>query len=252
MKNFIIFFMANTGSSAIISHLKQLKEKIDIVGFEPFDNFHMKTPLIGDDLTKIFNLIYNNINNSNINQINNIYKKYTDKELKFDTTKSVGCKMRFRNWDMIEGPIKNGNTTVFILIRQNVFKWAISSYDSKSTQFDLLKGKISKDPQITIDLVKFKQILSRCEQSLKERYELVELLKKRNINIIPIYYEEFCDNKKQFFKKFLNAIDIKLSDELLTEFANKPNYFKKVHSDDLRKYITNYDQLKKEFKEYDF
>ena len=252
MKNFIIFFMANTGSSAIISHLKQLKNKIDIIGFEPFDNCHMKTPLIGEDLTKIFNLVYSK--NHKIDDINNIYKKYSNKELdNIDTTKSVGFKMRYRNLELIEQPLKNNNVVILVLIRKNVFKWALSTYDSKSTQFKLIRGEISKDPEITVDINKFKDILNKCEKSLDERYKLINTLKSKGLNVYPIYYEDYCNDKENFFKKFFNYIDINLSTQELSEFANKPNFFKKVHSDDIKQYVTNYDELKKEFgQKYNF
>lgn len=250
MKNFIIFFMANTGSSAIVSHLKQLKDKIDIVGFEPFDNFHMKKTLVGNDLKRMLELLYNKNLDSTYahNELSKLYKLYNDAPFElFNNKKAVGCKMRMREWETIEEPIKNNNVVVFVLIRQNVFKWGLSWYDSSSTQFQLIKGEIQKDPTITVDIGKFKGILNTCCKLLEERYKLIETLKKRGIKVVPIYYEEYCENKKMFFKKIFDSIDVKLSDKELTEYANKPNFFKKVHGDDLKKYVTNYDELKKVF-----
>ena len=41
MKDFIIYFLANTGSSAIISHLMKFRDIINILGFEPFDQHNL-------------------------------------------------------------------------------------------------------------------------------------------------------------------------------------------------------------------
>ncbi|AYV82343.1 MAG: hypothetical protein Homavirus33_5 [Homavirus sp.] len=242
--------MANTGSSAIISHLKKLTKYVDIIGFEPFDNFHMKKPLIGENLTMIFDLLFskNLTNDFAYYKMNSIYKIYSDKEIdKFDKKKAIGFKMRFRNWETIETPIIKNNVVVFILVRQDVFKWAISTYDVDCNQFKLIKGDIEKDPTIKIDIEKFKSILRICHKNLEERYGLIDMLRKKNVDVCPLYYEEFCNDKKLFFKKMFDKLQIKLTNDELTEFANKPNYFKKVHSDDLKKYVTNYDELKVEF-----
>lgn len=250
MRNFVIFFAANTGSSAIISHLKQMKDKLDIVGFEPFDNCHMKQALVGKDLTRMFELLYNkNLDNTSAHaELNKLYKLYNDKPIElFNNKKALGFKMRYRDWDTIEAPIKNNNVVVFILIRQNVFKWALSWYDSSATQFKLIKGEVEKDPKITVDVEKFRSILKGCCQGLNERYKLIEELKKRGVTVVPIYYEEYCENKVAFFRKFFDSIDMKLTEGELLEFANRPNFFKKVHGDNLKQYVVNYEELKKEF-----
>jgi hypothetical protein len=216
----------------------------------------MKLPLMGDDLKSMFELVYNKKipANESHTQLAQIYKKHNDKEFEqFDKKKSVGFKMRFREWDTIEQPIVKNSVTVFVLIRKNVFKWALSTYDSESNQFKLIKGQTVANPTITVDIPKFTNILNICKRNLTERHNLITMLKGRGTKVVPIYYEDFCDNKKQFFKTFLSKIDIKLTDKELTEFVEKQNFFKKVHGDNLQQYVTNYDELKKVFGSiYDF
>lgn len=262
MKNFVIFFLANTGSSAIISHLKKLKDNISIVGFEPFDECHMRNKKIQpNDLKRMLDMLlkkeakFDENTNENVrNAIDKIYVKYRDDPFpEFDKSRSIGFKMRLKDWETIAEPIKNNDTVVFILLRENVFKWALSLYDFKSSQFSLIKGQIEKNPKVTVDIEKFKEILHRCQTNLEARYRLIERLDADGVSVYPLYYEEYCNDKEKFFRDFFDTVEIPMSKDALKEFSEIPNYFKKVHDDDVKKFVLNYDELKREFgKEYTF
>ena len=254
MKDFIIYFLANTGSSAIISHLMKFRDIINILGFEPFDQHNMKKKkLVSDNLEEIFRNIFDK-SIDDYDKLQEIYSHHTDRKFpQIDKKKSVGFKMRFRNWDTIKHIIKENGVVVFILIRQNVFRWALSLYDKQSNQFKLIKKKIEKNPKIYVDIDKFREILYRCENNLNERYELIEKLEDDNYEVYPLFYEDYCDNKLEFFKDFFNSLEIPISNNELEKYVKIPNYFKKVHDDDIRKFVINYDELKEEFgNKYEF
>ena len=125
MRDFIIFFSGGEGSSAIICHLKQFINNINILGFEPFDNHTLNKKMSDTDLNNIFRLLFNK-KQDHVSAINTIYGKYTDKTLGIDKSKSNGFKMRLQDWNKIKEHIIKNNVIVFVLIRQNVLKWAIS------------------------------------------------------------------------------------------------------------------------------
>jgi len=246
-KDFIVFFEGGEGSSAIMSHLKQFTEKLDIIWFEPFDNCHFTNKLIDDDLSNIFSNIFNKNIKKNYNEnIRQIYSNYTDRQLAdFDKNKSVGFKMRFRDWDTIKPIIIKNNVVIFLLVRKNIVKWAISKYGSNSLQFKLIKGEIKENPKTNINIKQFEKILKRCRESIDYKYSLFKKLKMEGVEVYLIYYEDYCENKTIFLNSILRKININLDLEKVKEIATKNIHFKKVHSDDIKTFVTNYDEFYK-------
>ncbi len=244
MKPFIIFFKGQEGSSAIISYLQKLKQT-NILGFEPFDTHHMKAKLVGEDLKRIFKLIFDKNIKFNYNQnIKQIYKKYTDIQINnIDKKKAIGFKMRPRELNNIMDVIKKNDVTVFVLIRHDICRHAISMCSTNRLQFDLKAGKIQKNPKHKIDLSILNKNIEICKNVLKQKQYLINMLKKHNINVYPIYYEEFCKNKAKFFNNMLRKLDIKLSQEELQKFASCTIPFKKVHDERIKKFVINYDEV---------
>jgi hypothetical protein len=247
MKNFIILFDGQEGSSAIISHLNN-QSSINIAGFEPFDNCHLKKPLTGND----FKLLLNNLFNHNMAAASSIYKNYSDKNLlNIDKSKSVGFKMRFRNYDDIKSVLKRKDVVVFVLIRRNVLKWGLSKCRSNSLQFQLIKGEIEKNPKLYVNIDLLNKKIEQCTMLVKKKNTILKNLMNDGVNAHPIYYEDYCDNKVKFMRFVLNKLDIKLTNKELLEYSNKPNYFKKVHDDDISKFIINYDEVHEYIKKND-
>jgi len=246
-KDFIVFFEGGEGSSAIMSHLKQFTDKLDIIWFEPFDNCHFTNKLIGDDLHTIFSNIFNkNIKNKYEDNIRKIYSNYTNRQLlDFDKNKSVGFKMRFRDWDTIKPIVSENNVVIFILVRKNIVKWAISKYGSNSLQFKLIKGEIEQNPKTNINIGRFSKILNKCREGIEYKYSLFKKLKKEGVEVYLIYYEDYCENRTIFLSSILKKLNINMELDKVKEVANKNIHFKKVHSDDIKTFVTNYDEFYK-------
>lgn len=244
-KNFVIFFDGCEGSTAIITHLKQFAN-IDIIWFEPFDNCHLKKKLIGKDLNNMFNLVYNNNKFGYMAKINQIYSNYSDKELNnFDKDKSIGFKMRMRNFGDIKNILKNNDVVVFILMRKNILKWAISLYGSNTLQFKLVKKEIDKNPPMTINFDTLKEKIDLCNKNIEKKYDMFKNIRKEGIETHFIYYEDYCDNKAVFLNSIIKKLNIHMHIESVKNIAEKNIYFQKVHDNDLSKFVTNYDELLK-------
>lgn len=244
MKDFIIFFRGQEGSSAIISYLQKINH-INIIGFEPFDCHHMKKKLIGDDLKKIFNMIFDkSITQNNNQQIKNIYKKYTNIAINdIDKTKSIGFKMRPREINNYIDVIKKNNVVIFVLIRRDISRHAISMCSTNRLQFDLITKKINKNPKQIIDLKMLATNIDICKNVLKHKKILIKSLKKQGINVCPLYYEDFCKDKFTFFKYILNKLDIIMNDQAIIKLVKSNISFQKVHDDDIKKFVINYDEV---------
>jgi hypothetical protein len=239
MKNFILFFNSNEGSTAIMSQLKK-SELFNILWLEPFDNHHLKKELKDQDLEDILSYTYTNDNSS----LSDLYKEYSNTKLDYlYSNRSTGFKMRPRNLDHVIPILKEQKIHVFVLIRENILKSAISRCQTNLLQFELAQGKIKENPPITIDISVLQEKINLCKKINQEKYKLLENLKKLNISASPLYYEKFCSNKLEFFKDIFQKLEIKISAQDLCDFCNQELYYKKVHSDDISKFIVNYQEV---------
>lgn len=243
MKDFVIFFHGHEGSSATISQLKKLNNYIDVIGFEPFDA--NKKPLIDVDMKKMFNLLFTKHATVNyVKNINNIYNNYYKREFpNFNKKLSVGFKMRPKMITSIQPILKKNNVVVFVLFRQNILKWAISKCRPNSYQFKLLQGKIQQNPKLNIDIALLDKKIQECRNLHEQKRKLLKNFINNRIIAYPIYYEKMCEDKEGYFKDILKKLDVKISDKEFNNFISKENFFKKVHSDNLEDFITNYDEL---------
>lgn len=243
MKNFIILFNGHEGSSAIISHLRKFPQ-INIIWYEPLDNYHLKLPLNGPDLLTMLNYIYNTSLKDRYMHASTLYSKHSDKPLcEFKDNKSVGLKMRVRDWPTLEKVFKQHNVVVFVLIRQNLLKLAVSKCQPNSMQFKLINNEIPTNPKMTIDLEMLTNNLTVCRDLLKYKQDIIARCSQLGIACHPMFYEEYCDNKELFFSKILKILDIHVPKPTINQLANQPNYFKKVHSDNMQDFIINYKEL---------
>jgi hypothetical protein len=238
MSNFVIFFNGHEGSTAIISHLKK-SQNINILWYEPFDNCHLKKKLEGNDLAILLDAVYKR----DYIKASNIYKQYSDKPLDtFTKNNALGFKMRQRDWSDIQHVLVNNNVIVLVLFRNNILKWGLSKCESNHLQFKLVKNEISHNPKMTVNFELLTERLKICKKLINDKQQLLDNCKKYNIKAYPIYYETYCNDKIAFFDNIFKILNINIG-ENLKDFALQPIYFKKVHSDDLKQYITNYDEL---------
>lgn len=242
MKDFVIIFHGHEGSSATISQLKKL-DQIEIIGFEPFDA--NKRPMQSIDIRRMFSLIFNkNVKKNYVESINNIYKDYYKRDFpKFKKDGSVGFKMRIKNLPDITPVLKKNNVVVFILFRTNILKWAISKCRPNSYQFKLVKGQIKENPELIIDFNLLNKKIQECKRLHEQKKEILNRCINNRMLAYPIYYECMNEDKEKYFKDILKKIDINIQEDEFQKFINKQNYFKKVHSDNLEDFVTNYDEL---------
>jgi len=62
-------------------------------------------------------------------------------------------------------------------------------------------------------------------------------LERENIQVYPLLYEKFCQNKHQYFEEMFSRIHLPISREEIEASLEKGSYFKKVHSDDISNFV---------------
>lgn len=278
MKDFVILFEEKEGTSAIVRYLNNLDEvsilhQINNKGWEPFDN-HNCGDIKLSDLKKCMSLLFYKKRN-NISKVNEIYRKTAKLNLEnFEREgKSLGFKMRYiptvrKNFipkaintkqykRTLNNIFKSHDVVVFIMVRQDIFRWALSKYHGDGTgkkghlQFKLASGDIKKDviPKITVDVDKFDKIIHQCEQSHANKKKLLREFQEAGINAYPIFYEDFLESKKEFIKEFLEKINITPTDKSIDDAIEMGGYFKKVHSNDISGFVENHEEVMTKFGE---
>ena len=264
-----------------VSVVHQVDGKI----WEPFDKHSVgKMPL--ETIGQCFDLIYAN-NYIDMPKLNKIYTKTASKPLAMiDANKSIGLKMRFRpkinlgipyigNLPLIKKTInpfvirsqkqkfKNGmiallkkhKIVTFITIRQDTFRLALSKYHGDGSgapghlQFKLAAGSIKKEdiPKIHVDCDNLERIITRCEILLQRKKDLMLSFKHAGIKTYPLKYEDFCQDKFKYFQNMFNHIGINLSKEEINSSLEKDAHFKKVHSDDISRFVANHEEVIEKF-----
>lgn len=243
--NFIIFFDTHEGSSIISSQLGQLSS-IDTIEFEPFDivqlKNNMKDKYIGQDLITSFDILLNkNLKDNYIDKFHDLHKKYyrDQEKIIFDKKKSIGFKFRERNIDDIIPVLRNNDVKCFILRRRNILRWCISMYDSDNDIYSQFKTNNVVKKKYDLNILKTKKKI--YNSFLKNKDNLKKKLENNNINVYNIYYEDFVEDKKNFFKNFLNKINVFYTEEEFTKLKNEK--YKKVHPNDISKFVENYEEV---------
>ncbi len=272
-RNFIILFDAKEGSSPLVRLLDNFSQ-IDIIhhdtgdaGWEPFDDYSCG-PLTLDDYRRCLELIYGN-SQDYLGPLNEIYTKTARGAIvHFDKTKAVGFKMRLKSQQPHWFPLvrlwrnfrfrqvsmeifRKHDVMVFLLVRQDVFRRALSEYHGDGTgrpghlQFKLAAGKLAKEeiPRIHVDLKAFGRTLRRCEATLAAKKSLYQTLLKNELAVCPLFYEQFCTDKPAYLRNVLKQLEVQFTEEDITGAIGQGAYFEKVHSDDISDYVENADEV---------
>jgi hypothetical protein len=264
MNNFIIFNTEKEGSCALVMTLDNF-EKVNIISdyIEPFDR-HMfigKHGVSGKDIAKedflkCLSIIYDSSNNY-LEELNLVYSQYNNQcKFKFSKDKSHGFKMRQRQqWKSgIFSILKKFDVTAFVLIRQDVFRWALSKYhgDGKGGKGHLqFEGvNIAELPKIEVSWRSLKKKIKKCERRIENQKRLLQDLQTFGVEAIPLYYEDFCNNKIDYFKQLLRRLDITITDSDIMQAIRKDCHYKKVHPDDISEFVENHEEISKKFEEY--
>lgn len=290
--NFVILFQEKQGTTAMVYYLNRFPG-INILhhtngfGFEPFEK-HSAGPIKSKDIAKCLSLL--NSKENNFNQINKIYTKTTTNEIKtFNKNEIFGFKMRLyppndkinpllakipfirgkaRNLNkkrykkQIFRELKKHDIVVFIAIRQDMLKWALSKYHGDGTeknghlQFKLMTKKIEKDKlkKIFVDRSKLNDLLNNCKKSNYNNLKIYKKLKKKGIKVYPLFYEHFLHNKFDFFSELFDKIDYKIKLPTIKSILNQDIKLKKVHSNNIEDFVINHQEIINNFKDeyFDF
>jgi hypothetical protein len=264
MKNFIIFNTEKEGSCALITTLDQFEQVTVISDFiEPFDRHmfvnHPNGPghdIAREDFIKCLELIYGT-SEGDLEQLNAIYGRYRS-DCRFDFAKgtSLGFKMRFRRkWKKdIFSLLKRYGVTAFVLIRQDVLRWALSKYHGDGTgkkghlQFSTVN--IKELPKMEVQWKLLKKQIERCEKRIADRQRLLQDLRNSGIAAHPLFYEDFCDDKTAYFKRLFETLDIAISEGDIEATLRRGSLYKKVHPEELSEFISNHEEILGKYEAY--
>lgn len=261
-------------------------------GREPFDK-QEAGPMAMNDLFRCMDLIYQGPP-VDFEAVNRIYTKTSRRTQTADRplepfnapagTCSIGCKMRFRPprafiryvrgfspWNkgvefirrrqqnafaprMIEF-LARRDVVVFLAVRQDVFRWALSKYHGDGTgkpghlQFKIANNRIKSDriQRIVVDCDQLEAIIQKCERSHNNKQRLRSQMQQAGIQVYPLLYEDFLKDKHAFFRKLLDRIQNPTSDEEIAQVLSQPSQLKKVHSHDISSFVENHEEVLERF-----
>lgn len=282
MRNFIIIFAEKEGTSPLIRLLNNF-EQISIVhqvktqDWEPFD-IHNRGAMPLRDLERCLDMVYNK-QSINFKQLNQIYTRTAKKPLEeFSANEVTGLKMRLTTpsqnslfWNtlpknftddafklMLFNVLKRNDVVVFIALRQDILRWALSKYHGDGTgqpghlQFKLANGKIKRNSigKIHVDSTRFKIIISQCEEAHARKHRLMEDFKLAAIEAHFLVYEDFLTDKQKYLNRILDILELNTSKEEIDAALKMGAYFEKVHSDDISNFVVNHEEVTEKFGQY--
>lgn len=279
MRNFIIFFAEKEGTSPLIRLLNNF-EQISIVhqvnteDWEPFD-IHNRGAMTLRNLERCLDMVFGR-ESINFERLNRIYTRTADKPLEeFGGNEVTGLKMRYTTpgknsaylnilpkdfndssfrRTMID-VLKRNDVVVFIALRQDILKWALSKYHGDGTgrpghlQFKLANGKIKRSAigKIHVDGTRLETIISQCMEAHDRKRRLLENFNLAGIQAHTLVYEDFLADKHKYLSRILNILELGHSTEEIDAAIKKGAYFEKVHSDDITHFVVNHEEVKEKF-----
>jgi hypothetical protein len=282
MRNFIIIFAEKEGTSPLIRLLNNF-EQISIVhqvktqDWEPFD-IHNRGAMTLGNLERCLDMVYNKAS-INFEQLNHIYTRTAKKPLEvFRGNGVTGLKMRLttpsknsRYWNtlpktftddsfrrMMFDVLKRNDVVVFVALRQDILRWALSKYHGDGTgrpghlQFKLANGKIRRDSigKIHVDSTRFKTIISQCEEAHAYKRRLMEDFKLAAVRTHFLIYEDFLTDKQKYLNRIFDILELNTSTQEIDAALKKGTYFEKVHSDDITNFVVNHEEVMEKFGQY--
>jgi hypothetical protein len=214
-----------------------------------------------------------------IEQLNQIYTKTANKPLaEFSSSGVTGLKMRFITpgkhsvfrdslpkdftetsfRHMMFNVLKKNDVVVFLALRQDILKWALSKYHGDGTgrpghlQFKLANGKIKRSAigKIHVDGTRLETIISQCLEAHARKRRLIEDFNLAGIQTHSLIYEDFLTDKQEYLARIFDIIELNPSTEEIDAALKKGTYFEKVHSDDISKFVVNHEEVEEKFGQY--
>lgn len=144
---------------------------------------------------------------------------------------------------------------VFVAVRQDHFRWALSKYHGDGTgrpghlQFKVRAGEVDPrrlDP-IRVDPGRLRRILGQCARIDARKALIGRCLQRVGVEVHPLLYEEFLEDRTEHFRKFCRAIGVGASRQQIEEAVRADTGYRKVHSADISKWVANHEEIESEF-----
>ena len=264
MKNFIIFNSEKEGSCALVQTLNNFNDvTITSDYIEPFDrhmfvkNEHGSGKDISkEDFLRCLSLTYDSSPNY-LEELNTIYARHNKQvTFSFSKEKSRGFKMRVREqWnDDLFAILNKYRVTAFVLIRQDILRWGLSKYHGDGTgkkgHLQFSNVHIEDLAKLKVNWNNLKKEIKKCERRIANKEKLIQGLRNAGVETFPLYYEDFCYNKSDYFKNLLHRLDIDLSHEYIQQVLAKDCNYNKVHPDDISTFVDNHQEITSKFDNY--
>jgi hypothetical protein len=140
---------------------------------------------------------------------------------------------------------------VFIMARQDIFRWAISKYHGDGTghpghmQFRVASGEVGagKIPKISIDPDRFGRVIEKCARIHDVKRWWADAMQNAGVRVHPLRYEDFLKNRVNFFSELLAKLDITIKPVELESRLSRQIRLQRVHGTDIAEYVENHRQI---------
>jgi hypothetical protein len=279
MKDFIIFFDGQEGTSPLVRLLNNF-EQISVIHqangkvWEPFER-HIHGHMSLKNLKACLYMIFGS-KPTDFSRLNRIYLETAKNPLeKVDTTVSTGFKMRFvapdpvlpfsnafPSWNrgakafitwqyrrLIFDVLRKKHVTVFLAVRQDLLRWGLSRYgwnlpeyngEARHSQFKGTRGKTSS---LHVDCSRLEGIITECKQAHERKRRLLSDLRSAGISAHVIRYEDFLDSREKYLLRFLDLLEIEASASDVQEALSKGTRLRKVHPHAIAEFVTNHEEV---------
>lgn len=283
MRDFVLYFEEKEGTTAIMRWANRLSNVrvlhyADDRCWEPLESFMLGENVRREEIQSLMQAIY--VRPRNMEELRRRYAmKVPNRELvTLPDNCSIGLKMRWtpprvfysglpifdlpvnrickeyrhrRYYDSMVQTLSDAGVAPMLAVRQNVFKWALSKYHGDGTgkkghlQFKLASGELTRHdiPKIKVNLSRFGRLLDQCRRKHDAKRQFVEQMAKDGLEVFPLLYEDFLEDKVQFFEGFLDRIDNPMDLVDLKRSLEGDIVLKRVHKGSLSDYVENHEEL---------
>lgn len=151
--------------------------------------------------------------------------------------------------------LKRNDVTVFCLVRQDILRWALSKYHGDGTgkpghlQFDLARGRLNRAQmdKIHVNCRRLSKIIDQCRRSHLQKHQFISQISQAGLNVYPLFYEDFLNDKKNYFQDFFDAIETSVTEAEIEAAISRKGIFEKVHSSDISDFVENSEEVLEKF-----
>jgi hypothetical protein len=162
---------------------------------------------------------------------------------------------RYRYQRGILGVLSRHGVKVFVTVREDIFRWALSLYHGDGTgraghiQFDVAwRGReVPSVPAIEVDRERFAATLGHCRVILQYKIKIMRRMQRAGIPVKPLYYEELCDAPGRLLGTLLKDVGLPVSGAEIDAVVRRGTRFRKVHPTDISRFVTNHEPITAEF-----